>query len=230
MSQGTPPPFSPFLILGIVLKPLPFALARRAARPLLDNVARDLAPRLAGRLAGLTGRVAVMPTDLPYGTLFYVGTGSDGQTALSIDLIDTRHPVEAEARVRAPTSVLLELTHAQGHDGDASFFSRSLIMEGDTSLSMAFRYGLEEAELTSGELAAMAAPLPGDLGRRLGQALEGLIDAASADASRVQEALLAPLSGRLNRLEKAANRLREDVDQVLKSSPRRRPASQASGA
>ncbi len=54
------------------------------------------------------------------------------------------------------------------YDGDALFFSRDLMIEGDTEVVLALRNALDDAELDLGaELAAMAGPLKGAVRRAL---------------------------------------------------------------
>lgn len=185
------PPFSAALLLGLALRPLPPRFVKGLSTPAVSRVRRRLSPLMADRLSGMSGTVAVLPTDFPYGLLLHIG--GDG---LDMEVTPCAPRPEATAHVQAPLEVLLALAQAEG-DGDASFFSRDLVMEGDTSLVMALRYAMEAAAEDGAEplaLLAEALPLPDGLRRRLMGPLVQAGRAASEDVARVQAALLAPLN------------------------------------
>jgi predicted lipid carrier protein YhbT len=75
----------------------------------------------------------------------------------------TRHAVPVDARIAGPLAALLGLVHG-AYDGDALFFSRDLVVEGDTGAALALRNAVDDAELDlAGEITALpdvfAAPL-----------------------------------------------------------------------
>jgi len=210
------PPFSPFLFVGMGLRPLPPRLVTRLAQRPLDSIAHALWPRFQNRLDGLRGCIAVIPTDMPYGLLFDVADNE-----LGLELIDCRREVIADATVRAPTRVLLDMMRGDGCDGDASFFNRSLVMEGNTELSMALRYALEEAELDPVEVLSTATPLPLPLARRVSAVLAAVVETASDDVARMQSAILAPLAARVARGERRLAEVEEQVAEVLRTQRRR---------
>lgn len=205
----TPPPFSPFLLLGLALRPVPPGLVARVAAPAVSAANDRLVPLLADRLRGMTGTVAVLPTDFPYGVRFRVA-----DDAVTLDLIDGEAGEEADARLRAPVRVLLDLARGSGVDGDASFFSRDLVMEGDTGLVMALRYALEEAAeqgLDPMDLLAEALPGPAGARRRLAAAVERALGQAEADTAQVRDALLAPLMAWKARADRRLGALEDSV-------------------
>ncbi|MDA7965447.1 SCP2 sterol-binding domain-containing protein [Ruegeria sp.] len=73
----------------------------------------------------------------------------------------TRQQVAGAARISGPLSALLGLVHG-AFDGDALFFSRDLVIEGDTGAALALRNAIDDAEL---DLAHEAAALSGPLAR-----------------------------------------------------------------
>lgn len=199
---------TPGLLAGLALRPVPPRLLRALCRPVLDRLRARLAPRLGDRLSGLSGRVAVVPAGHPVAV---VATISDG--ALSLDLAHADAP--AEAVVRAPLEVLAALTDASGLDGDATFFSRALTIEGDTGLVMALRYALEDAGAGPADLVAVLPAPAQPFAARGGGLVRHLHAAASRDLALVQDAALAPLRAdlarqetRLARVEAAAKRRR----------------------
>lgn len=211
-------PFSAALVLGLALRPVPPRLVDMLSGPALDRVSRRLAPLMADRLEGLAGTVAVLPTDFPYGLLIHIGAAGP-----SLEMTPCDPVPESAARVRAPMEVLLDLAQSEG-DGDASFFSRDLLMEGDTSLVMALRYAMEAATEEGADpfsLVVEALPLPEVLGRRLVGPLARVGQAASADAARVQSALLAPLNAWRARTESRLDTLEKQAREDRPRRPRR---------
>lgn len=202
--------FSPGLLVGLLLRPVPVPVMRALARPVLDRLLRDLEPRLGDRLAGLTGRLAIVPAGHPAAIVVDMADG-----VLSLDLADAEAEDirQAEAVVRAPLETLTAMLDTEGMDGDASFFARALTIEGDTSLVMALRYALEDANAGLDDVGrAMPWPLGHALPHvlRIGQTVHA---AASRDLATVQDAVLAPLrtelarqEGRLSKLEASLQR------------------------
>ncbi len=220
------PPFSPVLLLGLALRPVPPDVVARLAAPAVAAANRRLAPLLADRLQGLSGTVAVVPTDFAYGVRFDV---ADGRVVLSF--LPEEGAAATDARLRAPVRVLLELARASGLDGDASFFSRELIMEGDTGLVMALRYALEEAAaggLDPMDLLAEAVPGPAPLRRRVTELLDHALSQGEADAALVRDAILAPLAAwkaRTDRRLTGAEERLDDLDRRLTRLSARKEAA-----
>lgn len=62
------------------------------------------------------------------------------------------------ARISGPLAALIGLVHG-AFDGDALFFSRDLVIEGDTGAALALRNAIDDAELDlSHEAAALSGP------------------------------------------------------------------------
>lgn len=209
--------FSPGLLVGLLLRPVPVPVMRGLARPILDRLLRDLEPRLGDRLAGLTGRLAIVPAGHPVAVVVDMADG-----ALSLDLADAEaeDTRQAEAVVRAPLETLTAMLDTEGMDGDASFFARALTIEGDTSLVMALRYALEDA---NAGLDDVGRAMPWPLGRALPHVLrvgQRVHAAASRDLATVQDAVLAPLRTELARQEGRLSKLEAN----LQRTQRRRAA------
>lgn len=208
--------FSPGLLFGLLLRPVPLPALRALARPVLDGLQRDLGPRLGDRLSGLRGRLAIVPAGHPVAVALDIDDG-----ALTLDLIpaETREAMGAVAAVRAPLETLTAMLDTEGMDGDASFFARALTIEGDTSLVMALRYALEDARAGPEDI-ARAVPWPlGPALPRLMRAGGRVHAAASRDLATVQDALLAPLRSDLARQEARLARVEARLE---RAQPRRR--------
>lgn len=152
-------------VVADLVRPLPrFPLALA-----LTLAVRRLAwrrPELFERLGALATRtVAVVPTDLPIA--FLVAPAGERAT---VEVVHPDQAVDAAARIRAPLLVLLGLLDGT-YDGDALFFSRDLVIDGETEAVVALRNALDDAELTPAELLG----LKGTLGRLVERAVgEGL--------------------------------------------------------
>ncbi|SDD97389.1 SCP2 sterol-binding domain-containing protein [Rhodospira trueperi] len=203
--------FSPGLLVGILLRPIPLSVMRALARPVLDGLVRDMGPRLEDRLSELSGRLAIVPTGHPVAVALDIENG-----AVTMDLIeaDTREAMGAVAAVRAPLETLTAMLDTEGMDGDASFFTRALTIEGDTSLVMALRYALEDAGAGVDDVArAFPWPIGPALPRvmHLGQRVHA---AASRDLATVQDAILAPVRTELARQEARMSRMESQMQRT----------------
>jgi len=177
MQDGADPGAFPGFV-GEFLRPLP----RLPLSIFLTGMVRRLVHRRPGVLSRL-GRDAatcllIDPVDLPFQfRLLLAGPRS------RVDVIDGNAPAGAAgaaARVRAPLLVLLGLLDGT-YDADALFFSRDLVIEGDTEVVLAVRNAVEGADLTPAELVGLA-------GR-----LAAMFDRAAADAlSLLRRRLAAP--------------------------------------
>lgn len=128
------------------LEPMSIALSRLVRRMIRAH------PGLLQRL-GEHGnrRFAIDPTDLPL-CLLIQPRAARGTVRVY------RHPPASDARIAGPLAALLGLVHGTW-DGDALFFSRDLVVEGDTSAALALRNAIDDAELDLGlEISAFAGP------------------------------------------------------------------------
>lgn len=146
-------------------------LIARALRPLpplpLGLALTALSRRLSARHPGMLRRlgeyaehaVLIDPTDLPFVLRMELAAGP------RITAHRRGQAPEAAARIAGPLSALTGMLHGR-YDGDALFFSRDLVIEGDTSVVLALRNALDDAELDlAEELAALAGPLGGAVRR-----------------------------------------------------------------
>ncbi|WP_296762665.1 SCP2 sterol-binding domain-containing protein [Sediminimonas sp.] len=141
------------------LFPLAAPLSLLARRVIAAN------PGLIERL-GVYGacRFAIDPTDLPLVLLLHPHPSRARIT------VHRRPPAEADTRIAGPLAALLGLVHGTW-DGDALFFSRDLVIEGDTGAALALRNAIDDAELDLGaEVAGLAGPMRGRLAPLIGLA------------------------------------------------------------
>lgn len=97
-------------------------------------------------------RFVLDPTDLP----FVICLEPNGGVP---NVVVTSGRGEGAARIAGPMAALLGLVHGI-YDGDALFFSRDLMIEGDTAAALALRNAVDDAELDlSQELSRISGPL-----------------------------------------------------------------------
>ncbi|MTJ81897.1 MAG: lipid carrier protein [Telmatospirillum sp.] len=211
-SRPVDPPFSPILLAGLALAPVP----PRLLQPLFDaalNVVRRRHPDILDRLSDYPDAViGIEPVDLPFVLLFEPRPDRPVLTVLR-DFSGVR----LSAVVRGPLAMLFALGEGR-LDGDAAFFSRQLVIEGDTEVILALRNAVDGAGID----------LEADFRATLGPIARPLIEAArvgghlfrrlSRDMSLIRQALIGPAlksadaqSARINDLERDVAAMRRSL-------------------
>jgi len=207
-------PLSPVLLLGLALRPVRPALLQ----PVFDGVLKMLRrrhPELLDRMADYAALpVCIDPVDLPFMILLDPNPEEPRLTVRrEVD------PQEVAATIHGPLEMLLALAEGKV-DGDALFFTRRLVIEGDTEVVVALRNAIDGAGIDLIEdLAAELGPLSGlfrscastavGLLGRIQQDLETLRAAVIAPATKTndaQGARIAQLEAEIKTLRKAARR------------------------
>ncbi len=140
--------------LGVLpLAPLSFSLTAYSRKVAASH------PGLFRRLGAHNHvRFVLDPTDLP----FVICLEPNGGVPRVIVM---RGQGDGVARIAGPLAALLGLVHG-AFDGDALFFSRDLVIEGDTAAALALRNAVDDAELDlSQEVAGLCGPFAGPLRR-----------------------------------------------------------------
>jgi O2-independent ubiquinone biosynthesis accessory factor UbiT len=158
------PPF-----LAFALRPLPLPLLSAALTALTRSVAARH-PSLFRRLGSYSSaRFVLEPTDLPL-VICLLPDAAKPQVTLH------RRAQQADTTITGSLDALLGLVHG-AFDGDALFFSRDLVISGNTEAALALRNAIDDAELDIGaELQALSGPFAGVIGRAIAvaQARTGL--------------------------------------------------------
>ncbi|WP_374547206.1 SCP2 domain-containing protein [Rhodoblastus sp.] len=129
------------------LTPLSFVAARLAG-----SLGRRH-PALFARLGAQAGKIFLIdPTDLPLAFQL-----SPRPEAPRLEAVRREAAGAWDARVAGPLAALIGLVHG-AYDGDALFFSRDLVIEGDTEAVLALRNAIDNEEI---DLAREAAALLG---------------------------------------------------------------------
>lgn len=199
------PPLTPFLLVGFALRPLPPA----ALQPALDFAMRAIHrrhPGLFDRLGGVGDPTyLIVPTDLPFVFLL-----KPDALVPSLRVFPDAEGLEADATIRGPLRTLTQLLEGK-IDGDAMFFSRDLVIEGDTSAVVALRNAVDGAEIDVVEdVMAFLGPL-GIPARLVADGLGGLLQRAAGDLETLRGAIIAPA---MRRAEAQALEIRDLKAQV----------------
>ncbi len=144
--------------LALALQLLPLGPLSLSLTAYARHVARHH-PSLFRRLGAYNHtRFVLDPTDLPF-VICLDPNGGVPHVAL------TRGRGDGAARIAGPLAALLGLVHG-AFDGDALFFSRDLVIEGDTSAALALRNAIDDAELDlSQEITRFSGPFAAPLQR-----------------------------------------------------------------
>lgn len=205
------PPLSPWLLLGLALRPLPLA----PLQPALGFTLRRLERRHPGvfeRLSELGDRsFAVHPVELPFALRLAFQDGVPTLRACPAAEAD-----RADGVVRGPLVALVALMEGR-IDGDALFFARTLSFSGDTAAVVALRNALDGAGIDLFEdllasLGIFSAPA-----RRLLERASRLVRRLDGDLETLRSAALEPASRELAALQRRLDTL----EAMPKPRPRR---------
>lgn len=209
-SRRLTPPLSPVLLAGLALRPLPpvslqpfLTLAMAAMRRRHGDVFERLA--FLGPCSFL-----IDASDLPF--LFLLRLGADTP---SLEALGAGRAVEATATIRGPLIRLIDLLEGR-IDGDALFFSRELVIEGDSEAVVALRNAVDAAEIDLiGDVLSLLGPLALPV-RHLIRGGTALLARAASDLETLRWAMIAPA---MRRSDSLAADLR-DLEQRLDRAPR----------
>ncbi len=200
------------LIAGFLLAPLPPRLLQPAFDAML-RVVKTRHPGILERLADWSDKVVVIdPVDLPFALVLRPDAQAPSLTATARAELPP-----ADAVIHAPLDSLLAL--AEGRlDGDAMFFSRDLVIEGDTELVLALRNGVDGAGIDLVEdLAGALGPFQG--AARLGlSAIRRLHGRLSLDLARLGAAIAGPALRAADINSKRLAQLEQDMTALRKAA------------
>ena len=220
VSKRVPPPLSPVLLAGLLARRLPLRLLQPALNMAMHAVQKKH-PDLFDRLSGLRDPVYLVdPTDLPF--MFLLDPNPVAPTLRAVSNADD---AAVTATIRGPLLKLIELLEGR-IDGDSLFFSRALVIEGDTEAVVALRNAVDGAEIDVREdVLSLVGPISGPL-RFIGGLAEGAFMRVSEDLEVLRAAAVAPVvrkadshTAELKDLEEKMTELRRQARSTLK--PRR---------
>jgi len=213
-TRGAMPRFSPVLLFGLAVQPLPLA----PLQPILSRIITLMTrrhPDVFERMSGVADpRFLIDPADLPFCFLLVLD-----ETAPQLRAVRGDEDVKVTARIRGPLQSLIDLLEGRA-DGDALFFSRTLTVEGNTEAVVALRNALDGGEINLisdvlHELGPLAIPA-----QKAMDIMGRLYAAACRDMDSVRRSVGAPNERRIEILSAQVNRLADKVDD-LKPARRR---------
>lgn len=205
------PPFSPVLLAGLALGPVP----PRLLQPLFDaimSVVRRRHPDILERMAAYPDAViGIDPVDLPF--VLVLRPAPDNPT------LTVRRDFTEDgpgAVIRGPLEMLFALSEGR-IDGDAAFFSRRLVIEGDTEVVLALRNAVDGAGIDlEADFAATLGPLARPLLRAVGVGGR-LFGRMSRDMNTLRQALVGPALRGADQQSARINELEAEIVQLRKS-------------
>ncbi len=217
--SGMVAPFSPVLLGGLLLSPLPPVVPRLLLQPLLRAAMAAVATQHTGmfeRLGPYANTVFLIdPIDLP---IRFLLRADARQPRLSV--AREADAGEVGATIRGSLLALIDLLEGRV-DGDALFFSRALVIEGDTEAVVALRNAVDGEEIDIiDDILVRAGPLARPA-RRAANRLRRLARRAGSDMAMLQDALLQPAMERVAAQAAAVDHLRQTMSRD-KTSRRRR--------
>lgn len=200
-THGAPMSIPSFLLAGIAAAPLlPFLLQPGLTCAL--GAVRRRHPNLFDRLSSLDDPTYLIdPIDLPL--VFVLSLDPDYPQLSALRHADG---VDTAATIRGPLMALIDLLQGRV-DGDALFFSRTLLIEGDTGAVVALRNAVESVEVDLlDDLLSVFGPLarPAAHAVRLGNSL---FERASRDLGAIHAAILGPARRQIEALDKQPENL-----------------------
>ncbi|HJO75758.1 MAG TPA: SCP2 sterol-binding domain-containing protein [Rhodospirillales bacterium] len=155
------PPLTPALLAGVALRPLPPVLLQ----PFLDIAMAVLSrhhPDLFAHLADMEENVILIdPVDLPFGFLLRLSKAPRLRAIARDAPPDMDKDTAPTATIRGPLAILIQLLDGR-LDGDALFFSRDLVVEGNMEAVVMLRNAVDGAGIDLREdLLSVFGPLSG---------------------------------------------------------------------
>lgn len=151
------------------------------------------------------------PVDLPLVLLLRF----DGE-ASSLTAARDAEGLNASATIRGPLLVLIDLLEGR-LDGDALFFSRDLVIEGDTEAVVALRNAVDSADVDLlSDVLSLLGPLAGPARLAAGGAI-AVFSRAARDLETLRAAIIAPET---RRTEAGLRHLDDEVSALKRHFPR----------
>ena len=210
------PPFTPVLLAGMALYPVPAVMLQPALNTALLIIHRSH-PDVFERMEGYAGsQILIDPIDLPYVFLL----SPDGR-APKLNAARNHPTNEVDAVIRGPLLSLLDMLEGR-LDGDAMFFSRGLAIEGDTEVIVALRNAVDGAEINlTADILSLFGPFAGPA-RAAVKTANHIAGLASRDLQTLAEALLAPSMARHDAQDARVRKISDKLGDVDKRTRKRR--------
>ena len=216
LSSNRTPPLSPVLLAGFALTPVPAIIFQ----PLLD-AAMDVMGRRHSRIFDRISKYGhpvylIDPIDLPYVFVFHPDIRTPKLVARP-----SNYSCGADATIRGPLACLLAMLEGRT-DGDALFFSRELVIDGDTEAIVALRNAIDDAEICLKEdFLSLFGHFSGPA-KILVELAERVTGAATRDLETLRQAVISPSMRRHERQESTLRELSDRLEASIDKGKRSR--------
>jgi O2-independent ubiquinone biosynthesis accessory factor UbiT len=206
------PPLTPVLFAGIALTPVPPALLQPALNAAMAIIGRRH-PDVFERMDGYGDPVILIdPIDLPY--VFIL---TPDQTHPKVTAARDCPADEVDAIIHGPLLSLLDMLEGR-IDGDAMFFSRDLVIEGNTEVIVALRNAVDGAEIDlTADILSLFGPFAGPLSAAFKTA-NRIATRATNDLETLRAAMLAPSMRRHDAQDAKLRKVTDKVGEIDKRS------------
>jgi O2-independent ubiquinone biosynthesis accessory factor UbiT len=202
------PPFSPMLFTGLALRPLPPMLLSHLINFFLKQVERQT-PNISNRLQPLGKcRFHIIPTDFWFTFLLTLDNGK----ATAQVLRNEQAVLNATATISGDLLSFVKLLEGSV-DGDALFFSRRLIVEGDTEAALTLRNAVDSADLSIKTILAESSGFMKPFIRGAITRLASLHQTAHKDFEVIQGSIVDPFTSKIFQLDEAIERQEKQLTQ-----------------
>jgi O2-independent ubiquinone biosynthesis accessory factor UbiT len=208
MSQSQNATLSPYLFLGLILRPL---FNSRLMQPCLNALTKRVLkkhPKIIERLSEQEpAKLIISPLDFPCAFLFDLNAPD-----IKISILKKTDQVEYDAKVQGSYVDLLDMLEGR-IDGDALFFSRKLSIDGSTEMVVALRNIMEAESVNLKEMIlSLSGPfkLPCSLLMRLH---ETAMSQAQKDLELIQTASVKTLDMKLRTQANEMKAMKEKMNQ-----------------
>jgi len=210
------PPLSPVLLAGFALRPIPPALLQPPMTAAISLIRRRH-PDVFERLGDYDSPVyKIDPVDLPY--VFILRADME---APQLTVASETTEEQVNATIRGPLMALVELMEGRT-DGDALFFSRDLVIEGDTEVVVALRNAVDGAEIDlRGDIMALFGPLAGPAKVAI-ETAGAVMNRATKDLETLRDAFIAPPMRKFEAQDAKLRKLEEKVSGLERKQRRGR--------
>ncbi len=214
-STTNSPPLSPVLLAGFAVRPLPLVLLQPLLKVAMSRMVKNHGD-VFDRLSILTNPVFVIdPVDLPFVFILEPDVKNPRLTAKR-----TSKDVAATATIRGPLASLIELLEGR-IDGDALFFSRTLMVEGDTEAVLTLRNAVDGADINLVEdILSHFGPFKRPAAK-LHDYVAALTTHAVDDLEMLRGAIVAPLAKQADQQATKLRKMEERIENLQKAVKRR---------
>lgn len=197
---------TPYFLLGVLTKPF---INMSVVQIIIDKVNAILLknhPSMLARMAEYTpALIKVVPIDLPLTLLITLNKDN-----LTIK-INKNNDIAADATLSSTLKIFMQMLEGKT-DGDALFFSRQLIIEGNTELIVAFRNVLEAENINLQDEIVATAPFFHNLINKGVNFHKSLFNRLEADMNMLQKYCLQPIE---DKFEALANNNQLQTNKIL---------------